>query len=295
MKDFTIITDSCCDLPITSISELNIPYVSLSYHYNEIERLDDFGTSYSLKNFYDDMRSGAVPKTSQPSSHLFCQAFKKILDEGKDILYIGASSGLSGTVNGANIAKDMLEQDYPDYNIYILDILTASLGQGLMVLKAKEMQNEGKSIEEIFNYLLAIRQNLNTYMIVDDINHVKRGGRISSAAAFVGMLLNIKPFLSISDSGKVVALDKIRGRKRAINALFEKILEKIENAEDQIIAISHGDCIEDALALKRLILSKIPVKDVLISFIGPVVGTHGGPGAIAVFFLGKERELHRES
>lgn len=294
MKNFTITTDSCCDLPITIINESRIPFVSLSYHYNEIERLDDFGTTYPLKDFYDDMKSGAMPKTSQPSSYLFCDTFKKILQEGNDILYIGASSGLSGTVNGAHLAKDMLQHEYPDSKIYVLDVLTASLGQGLMVIKAKEMQKEGKTIDEIFDYLISIRQNLNTYMIVDDINHVKRGGRISSTAAFVGMLFNIKPFLTISNLGKVLALYKIRGRKKAVNALLVKIVEKIENSEEQVIGISHGDCLEDALALKKLILSRINVKDVIISLIGPVVGTHGGPGALAVFFLGKGRELQKE-
>lgn len=291
MKNFTIITDTCCDLPTTFIEELKIPYVSLTYHYNGIERLDDFGTSYSLQNFYNDMRSGEVPKTSQPSSHSFCDAFKAILDTGNDVLYIGASSGLSGTVNGAHIAKQMLEEEYPKSKIYVIDILTASLGQGVMVLNALEMQKRGSTVEDIINYLEGVRQNLNTYMIVDDINHLKRGGRISATSALVGTLLNIKPFLTISNLGKVLPLDKIRGRKRAISALYEKVIQKIENPEEQILAISHGDCLDDALALRDLILSKIRVKDVIMSYVGPVVGCYGGPGSLAVFFLGKEREV----
>lgn len=292
MKDFTIITDSCSDLPIQFINELKIPYVSLTYRYNEIERLDDFGTTYSLKNFYDDMRKGEIPKTSQPSSHSFYDAFKRILEDKKDILYIGASSGLSGTVSGAHIAKNMINEDYPDAKIYVIDILTACLGQGLMVLKALEMQKHGSSIEDIVNYLENVKQNLNTYMVVDDINHLKRGGRISTTAAFVGTFLNIKPFLTISTLGRVLPLDKVRGKKRALNTLSEKVIDKIENAEDQIIGISHGDCLEDALALKDLILNKVKVKDIIMSYIGPVVGTYGGPGALAVFFLGKEKEAH---
>lgn len=294
MKKFKIVTDSCCDLPITYIEKLNIPYISLTYHYSNVERLDDFGTSYPLKSFYDDIRDGEMPKTSQPSTQSIYDVFKKVLDEDTDILYIGASSGLSGTVNNAYIAKDMLQEHYPDFNIYIVDILTASLGQGLMVLKSYEMQEQGSSAEDIIYYLEEVKQNLNTYMIVNDINYLRKGGRISATAAFAGMLLNIKPFLTISNLGKVLPLNKLRGRKKAVNALFEKILEKIEKPEEQIIAISHGDSIDDALTLKNLILSKINVKDIIMSYIGPVVGSYGGPGALAVFFLGKEREIHVE-
>lgn len=291
MNKFTIITDTCCDLPTTFIKDLKIPYVSLTYHYSGIERIDDFGTSYSLQNFYNDMRTGEIPKTSQPSSHSFCDSFKAILEAGNDVLYIGASSGLSGTVNGAHIAKQMLEEEYPKSKIYVIDILTASLGQGLMVLNALEMQKKGSTLEDVVNYLEGVKQNLNTYMIVDDINHLKRGGRISATSAFVGTLLNIKPFLTISNLGRVLPLDKIRGRKRAISALYEKVIQKIEKPEEQILAISHGDCLDDALALRDLILSKIKVKDVIMSYVGPVVGCYGGPGSLAVFFLGKEREV----
>ncbi|NMM65737.1 DegV family protein [Clostridium sp. P21] len=290
MNNFIIITDSCCDLPLDYISTLEIPYVSLTCSCRGTEVLDDFGTSYPFKDFYEDMRRGEIPKTSQPSSHAFYTSFKEILEQKKDILYIGVSSGLSGTTNSAHIAKNMLEEEYPDSEIHIVDILTASLGQGIMVLQAYEMQKQGKTLSEIINYLESTKNHLNSYIIVDDINHLKRGGRISSTSALVGMLLNIKPFLTISNLGKVLPIGKIRGRKKALTALFEKFVEKVENPEEQIIAISHGDCIEDALSLKELILNKFKIKDIIINYVGPVVGTYGGPGSLTLFFLGKERE-----
>lgn len=291
MKKFKIITDTCCDLPVTLIKRLDIPYVSLTYYYNDIERFDDFGKGYPLQDFYNDMRTGGMPKTSQPSSQSFYNAFKEIVKEDNDILYIGTSSGISGTVNSACTAKYILQEKYPNSNIYIIDTLAVSLGQGVLVLKALEMQEQGLTVEDTANYIENIKQNLNSYMFADDINYLKRGGRLTASSALVGTLLNIKPLLTVSKLGYVVPLDKVRGKRRIINAICEKVIQQIERPEEQILAISHGDCLNDALTLRDLILSKIKVKDIIISYIGTVVGSYGGPGALAIFFLGKEREI----
>lgn len=289
MRDFHIFTDSCSDLPIEYVKEKNLEFARLTCTYNGQTYYDDFGQDLAHKKFFDDMRDGATPMTSQPSVDEFYKKFKAIVTCGKDILYICVSTGLSGTENSANIAKDMIKEEHPEAKVCIVNVLTASLGQGICVMKAFEMKEEGKSLDEIANYIESIKQRLNTFMTVDDLNHLKRGGRLSSAAAIIGIILHIKPMLRIDSEGKVGVLGKVRGRKASINKLAELVIDRIENPEEQILGICHGDCIEEALKLKETILEKVKVKDVIINYTGPAVGTHGGPGNLAVFFIGKER------
>lgn len=292
MKDYTIMTDSCCDLPRKYIEDNNIPYVSLTCRFAGDEYPDDFGVSLDYKTFYNGMRRGEIPKTSQPNAEAFYKVFKEIVTEGRDVIYICVSSGLSGTYNSANIAKDMIAEEYKDTRVVIVDILTASLGQGLMVINAVELKKSGASFEDVVSYLEKSRHNLNTYITVDDLNHLKRGGRISLTAAIIGMVLHIKPILTINDEGKVLPVLKVKGRKSAVNKLAEYVFKRIENPEEQIISICHGDTELEAEKLKELILKEIKVKDIIINYVGPVVGTYGGPGALAVFFIGKHRQTH---
>lgn len=292
MNEYIIITDSCCDLPRDYMESKKIPYVSLTCTFQEKEYRDDFGLSLNYKDFYEGMRKGDIPKTSQPNADAYYKVFEDIIKQQKKILYICVSSGLSGTYNSANIAKNMILDEYPEATLEIVDILTASLGQGLMVMKAVEMQENGASFEEVIKYLEDTKLSLNTYIIVDDLNHLKRGGRISTAAAVVGSLFHIKPVLTLNDEGKVIAIRKAKGRKAGINELAKFVIDKIENSEDMMVTICHGDSEADAIKLKEIILKEVPVKEVMINFIGPVVGTYGGPGALAVFFVGKHRQNH---
>ncbi|WP_315115251.1 DegV family protein [uncultured Clostridium sp.] len=289
MRDFDIFIDSCSDLPIKYVEEKRLQFARLTCSYNGQTYYDDFGQSLSHKQFFDDVRNGEVPLTSQPSVNEFYQKFKEIVDAGKDILYICVSTGLSGTENSATIARDMILDEKPEVRISIVNVLTASLGQGIMVMKAFQMKEEGKSMDEIVDYIESNKQRLNTFMTVDDLHHLKRGGRLSSAAAIIGIILHVKPMLMIDVEGKVSVIGKARGRKKSISKLAELVIERIENPEEQIIGICHGDSIEEALKLKEIILEKIKVKDVIINFTGPAVGTHGGPGNLAVFFMGKDR------
>ncbi|MBV1820222.1 DegV family protein [Clostridium cochlearium] len=291
MRDFEIFTDSCSDLPKEYIKEKNIKFARLTCTYDDKTYFDDFGESLSYKKFFDDLRNGTIAKTSQPSVDEFYSNFKKIIDSGKDVLYICVSTGLSGSENSATIAKNMILENYTEAKIYIVNVLTASLGQGIMVMKAVEMKEEGKSLGEIVEYIEKNKQRLNTFMTVDDLNHLKRGGRLSTAAAMIGTVFSIKPILSIDTDGRVISIDKARGRKSSLKKLADLLLERIEEAEKQIIGISHGDCIDEVLKLKDAILSKINVKDVIINYTGPAVGTHGGPGNVAIFFMGKERKI----
>lgn len=292
MKDFEIFTDSCSDLPIEYINEKKLKFARLTCSYGGREYIDDLGQSLSQKQFFQDLRNGEIPLSSQPSVLEFYKKFKLITDQKKDLLYVCVSSGLSGTENSANIARNMLLEENSELSISIVNVLTASLGQGLMVMKAVEMKEAGKSLREIVHYIEENRQRLNTYITVDDLNYLKRGGRLSTAAAMIGIVLHIKPILTINNEGRVMPILRAKGRKNSINKLVEIVKERIEESENQIIAISHGDCLDDALKLKENILKVIKVKDIIINFTGPAVGTHGGPGNIAIFFMGKERQRH---
>lgn len=292
MIDFVIMTDSCCDLPKEYISSNNIPFAMLPFSYNDKEYLDDLGQSVSQKQFFDDLRAGALPNTSQANSESFYNIFKPAAELGLDIIYIGVSSGLSGTYNSANIAKTSILEKFPSARIFILDVLTASLGQGLMVMKAVEMKNQGNTAESIVQEIKKDIPNLNTYITVQDLNFLRRGGRISNVAATLGLVLHIKPILTLNHEGHVIPVLKVRGRKKSITKLAEILKDKIKNPETQTIAICHADCVDEALKLKEEILANIQVKEVIIHFIGPVVGRFSGPGALAVFFIGEERQHH---
>lgn len=292
MRDFVIVTDSCCDLPKEYIYGNSIPFAMLPFSYNNKEYLDDLGQSISQKQFFDDLRAGALPNTSQANSESFYNIFKAVALSGKDVVYIGVSSGLSGTYNSANIGKTTILEEFPSVCIYIIDVLTASLGQGLMVRKAVEMKNEGCSAEQIVCEIEKNIQNLNTYITVQDLNFLKRGGRISNVAATLGIVMHIKPILTINQVGRVMPVLKVRGRKKSITKLAEIVQEKIKNPETQTIAICHADCYAEAEKLKEEILKRVQVKEVIIHYIGPVVGRFSGPGALAVFFIGESRQHH---
>ncbi|MGM9974450.1 MAG: DegV family protein [Clostridiaceae bacterium] len=289
MKDYILMTDSCCDLPREYIDESNVPFVSLTCRFKDKEYKDDFGVSLKHKEFYKGMEEGEVPKTSQPSPDEFFNLFKKYAEEGKDIIYICVSSGLSGTYNSANIAKEMVQDENIDVKIEIVDILTASLGQGFMVKEAMRLKEGGATFQEVKSFLEETKWKLNTFITVDDLIHLKRGGRISSTAAFLGGLMSLKPLIAINNQGKVDVIQKARGRKSALKELAKYIINNIEEPESTTMYIGHCDALEDALKLKEILLEKINLKEVIIDFIGPVVGAYGGPGALAAFYVGKPR------
>lgn len=292
MNRFVVVTDSCCDMPIEYMEKNDIPFISLTCSYDGEEYKDDLGKTLTYKKFYQDLKNGSMPKTSQPNAEAYCDLFEKYLEKQLDILYVCVSSVFSGAINSANIAKTMVLDKFPEGRIEIVDALTASLGQGLMVLEAIKKNEAGETIESVVKYLEEYKEKLNTYIIVDDLRHVKRGGRISSTAAMLGIVLHIKPIMTVGHDGHLMPILKIKGRKNAVSKLAEILVERIEKPEEQIIAIGHCDCEEEAIKLKNEILALVKVKDVIINYIGPVVGTHGGPGAMDLFFYGKERQQH---
>ncbi len=287
--DTVIIADSCSDLPLSYIKERNIPIINYTYMVKDKEYVDDFGQSLSYEDFYDAVRTGAMPTTSQINSQIFYNAFEEYIKNGKSVIYISFSSGLTGSVNNANIAKNMILDKYPQADLTIVDTRAASLGEGLLVYYAVEMLHNGASKEEIVNWLEDNKFRLNHWFTVDDIDHLRRGGRVSGAAAFVANIMDIKPVLNIDDAGHLIPIHKAKGRKRALKMLIDKFEAFAVEPQEQVIAISHGDSLEDAQFVANKIKEKFNVKDVIMNPIGPTIGSHSGPGTIALFFLGEKR------
>ena len=276
-----LITDSACDLSIDYIKENNIDVASLMVNLNGEFIPDDLGQTLSHKDFYKAVKEGAMPSTIQVNVGTFYDMFTKYVEKGDAILYIGLSSALSGTVSSATTAREMVLEEHPDAIIHVVDSLSVSVGEGALIYKAVEMIKNNRTLEDIVNYLESIKRKV--------IHEIKRGGRISGAVAAVGGLLGIKPTLKIDDEGKVVAGEKVKGRKKALKSLVNQIGTKGDNIEEQTIFICNADSLEDALQVKTMILEEYNVKDVVITSIGAVIGTHGGPGTIGVVFIGKER------
>ena len=284
-----IVTDSACDLSIEYVKKNNIEVLPLLVNINGKFIEDDLGQTISHNEFYKLIKEGAMPSTTQVNVGAFMEVFEKAIKKGEDILYIGLSSALSGTYNSAVKAKEILLEDYEKANIHTIDSLSVSVGEGLLVCKAVELAKEGKDISTIAREIEGIKKKVIHSIIVDDLNHLKRGGRVSGAVAAVGSLLNIKPSLKIDEEGKVVACEKIKGRKRAIKYLLSEVKEKAVNIEEQEIFICNADCLEDAEDLKNMILQETNAKSVIINNIGSVIGSHGGPGTLAAVFIGDKR------
>lgn len=290
MRDYVIITDSTTDLTEELINELDITVIPMEFNIDGKSYLnysDERDISY--KEFYDFLRNGKNSTTSLINTATFTELFEPILEDGKDILYIAFSSGLSGTYNSSCIAAQMLSEKYTDSKIYTVDSLSASMGEGLLVYHAAKKKKEGMNIDELKDWVENNKLNLCHWFTVDDLHHLKRGGRLSSAAAIVGTMLNIKPVLNVDNEGYLIPVEKVRGRKLSITAMLKMMEKTAINPEEQTIFISHGDCLEEAEFLANLVKEKLNVKDIKMNYIGPVIGSHSGPGTIALFFLGTER------
>ena len=284
-----IITDSCSDLPAGYVEENNIPVIRMTYHLDGRDMEDDFGKTLSYKDFYDLVRKGEMPTTSQINVFTFQEEFKRLLKMEKSIIYIGFSSALSGSLNNAILAKNMILEEKNDADITVIDSKSASMGEGLLVYYASEMLKNGSSKEEIVDWVENNKLRLNHWFTVEDLNHLKRGGRLSGTSAFIGTVLDIKPVLHVDDEGRLVPVTKVKGRKKSIRKMLEMMEERAVDIENQVVFISHGDSVEDAKRLEELILQKHKVKKIVTNYIGPVIGTHSGPGTLALFFLGDKR------
>ncbi len=284
-----IIIDSCTDLPYSYVMEHDIKVVNLTYQFKGKENVDDFFQSISPKSFYDEVRAGEMSTTSQVNSDVYIKTFRPFIEKNIPVISLSFSSALSGSFGSSVLAKDMLLEEYPEADLTLIDTKSASLGEGLIVWYVIKMLKEGKSKEEIVKWVEDNKLKVAHWFTVDDLNHLKRGGRVSSAAAFLGTMLNIKPVLHVDNEGRLIPVTKVKGRKKSIRALFEKLQETIVNPEEQTIFISHGDALEDAQYLADLIKENYNVKSIVLNYVGPVIGSHSGPGTLALFFLASGR------
>lgn len=291
MAEYIISTDTSCDFPLEYVKQHQLPLVTLFYSIDGVTGENGCPSLDVLKNFYDKMRAGSMTKTQQASIEDTEKVFREILKEGKDILHIAFSSGLSGTANAARLAAENMMEEFPERKIIVIDSLCASLGQGLLVDYALKLQQQGKTMEETAKWLEDHIQNICHLFTVEDLKYLQRGGRISKTTALVGTMIGIKPVLHVDPEGKLVSISKVRGRKQSIQALVNKMEENIGKYRDekQPIFISHGDCIEDANYLAELVKERFGYDEFLINDVGPTIGAHSGPGTLALFFMGETR------
>lgn len=288
MQDYIIITDATSDLPVDIIKSLDIIVLPMEFIMeNQVYSHYPDGREMSFCDFYSHLKMGRMSSTTQINYNTYKSAFTDILNEGKDILYVSFSSGLSGTYNAARLVINDLKEEFPDNKILAVDSLCASIGEGLLVYLAALKRQEGFSIDKLKQWIENKRFEVCHWFAVDDLEHLKRGGRINAAQASVGTILNLKPILSVNREGKLVNVTKMRGKRKSFNYLLQKLKEDGENIESQTIMVGHANCEEDAVYLQQLILEQELASKVIICNISPIIGTHTGAGMIALTFVGR--------
>lgn len=290
MADYVIMTDSCCDMTSALAEELELSVLPLSLHMGDaVYRNWLDGREIGFQEFYAKIRSGQLATTSAVSVGEFAAEMRKILSAGKDILCINFSSALSATYQSAAIAAADLAEEFPDRKILVVDSLCASLGQGLLVYLCAQERRKGRSLEEVHTFAEETKGKVCHWFTVDDLNHLKRGGRISATTALFGTMLSIKPVMHVDDGGHLVPVSKARGRKSSLLALVDQMEATAIDPASQTVFISHGDCEGDALFVAGEITRRFGTRDIRLNYVGPVIGNHSGPGTLALFFLGTKR------
>lgn len=287
MRDFAITVNSTVDLPREWLEERNIPVIPLKYTIDGETYTDMYGLTD--KEFFAKLREGKMSVTSQVNPDEAKEALEPLLKEGKDVLHLGFSSGLSGTYNSMRIAGEELTKMYPEARIIVIDTLCACMGEGLLLYKVLQLRDAGKNIGEIAQWVEENKLHICHFVTVDDLNHLHRGGRVSKATAIVGTMVQIKPIIHMDNEGKLQVIAKERGRKKSLHKIVDLAAEQSEGWDNDIIMITHGDCVEDAQYVAGLIREKMGVHNIMIHNIGTVIGSHTGPGVVAVFSMGNHR------
>ena len=287
MSKYIIFTDSACDIKPEVLAEWGVRSLPLTFRFNGDER-EYSNNEMPIGEFYQKMREGAVAKTAAVNSESFRLAFLEEIENGYDVLYLGFSSGLSTTFNSARIAAQQINGE-GEKKVTVIDTLSASAGFGMLVYLAKEKKNEGASLSEVAEYITSLVPRMCHWFTVDDLEYLKRGGRVSGVAAFVGNLLGIKPVLHVDNDGHLIKKDTVRGRKKAVITLADMYDKLAQTPSEGTVFISHADCLSDAETLASTIKQRHGVEVKIITDVGTVIGAHAGPGTLALFFIGKER------
>ena len=283
---YQIITDSCCDFTKAQLQQYDVTCANLTVLYNG-ENHSNFSEPAAVKAFYDELRSGTMATTAAANPDEWAQRMRAALEKDQDVLVLAFTSALSTTYQSAVIAAADLREQYPLRKIIVVDTLCAALGQGLLLHYACKKRDEGMEIEELAVWLEEHKGHVCHWVTVDDLSHLKRGGRISTTTALVGTMLNVKPIIHVDDEGRLINCAKVRGRKSAVEYLVKKFQETCTDFDTVFIA--HGDCPEDAATLEAMLREKHAIKEVVTGYVGPVIGTHTGPGVLVVFFMGSKR------
>ena len=284
---FQIVTDTCCDFPQQYYTDLSLNVVPLAVTYKG-ETINTY-TEQWLQDMYNGLRQGESASTCAVNPTQWSEAMESVLKNGDDVLVLAFSSGLSTTYQSAVIAANELQEQYPDRTIKVCDTLCASMGQGLLAWYACQKRDAGMSLTEVYTWVEDHKQNLCHWFTVDDLMYLKRGGRVSAATALVGTMLQIKPVLHVDHEGHLINVSKVRGRKAALDALVKKMKDTMLPGENDTVFISHGDCLEEAQYVAQKVKEICGAKEVIISYVGAVIGSHAGPGTMALFYLGTHR------
>ena len=286
---YQLFCDSNSEIPYWFAEENGIKVVSMPYVLDDKEYYYDLGKNTDFKHFFQREREGAMPTTAALNVENYLEIYEPTLKSGTDILMISFSSALSGTHESLEQARLQLLEKYPERSFKVVNTLGISMGAGLLVYYAARLWKDGASQDEIIKWVEDNRQRVHHWFTVNDLNHLKRGGRLSGSAAFMGTMLDIKPIITVNSEGKLVVFEKAKGRKKSLKALAEKFKEYVEKPEEQLVVVLHGDAEEDGQYLVDLIKEMCTPKDIWLNYVGPVIGTHCGPGTIGLLFMGKER------
>lgn len=287
-----IITDSCCDLPLSYVeaNEDILHVIGMPIQIDDRTLIDDLGKTYSHKAFYNELRQGKMPSTSQINAYRFEMLFKEYIAAGHEIVYLGLTSGMSGTYNSALIAKSLILEQFPNAKIEIVDTLCASIGQGALTVEAILRVQEGYSLDQVVQWIEANKLNFQHWFGVNDLNYLKNGGRISATTALVGNVLNVKPTLTVDHLGQLKPYSNVRGRKKSISLLAQKLSDHLNRQEAKTVIIGHGNCLDDCLLLKEIVEKDPNIPNIIVSELSMTIASHVGPDMIAIAFLGDERE-----